>query len=109
VLAASALAAGLGLLAFSPGVAWYVGISGALFGLFCAGALCECPARPLYGGALLLGMTGVIAWTLCAGALPGETVGLGGPVIPQAHLYGALGGAIFMLLRRAMATFLPFW
>ncbi len=100
VLTASALLVGLGLLIFSPEIGWYVGISGALFGLFCAGALCELRTRPLYGGALLLGMGAIVGWTLYAGALPDETVGLGGQVVPQAHLYGALGGAACMLLRR---------
>jgi rhomboid family GlyGly-CTERM serine protease len=100
LILACATAVGLGLLAFSPQVAWYVGISGVLFGLFCAGALLEWPQRPLYAGALLLGMAMVIGWTLHAGALPGETRDLGGAVVPQAHLYGALGGAAFILLRQ---------
>ena len=96
----SALAVSLGLLACSPQVAWYVGISGVLFGLFCAGALLEWRERPRYAGALLLGMAAVIGWTLHAGTLPGETRDLGGAVVPQAHLYGALGAAAFILLRQ---------
>ncbi len=99
LILACATAVGLGLLVFSPQVEWYVGISGVLFGLFCAGALLEWHQRPLYAGALLLGMAAVIGWTLHAGALPGETRDLGGAVVPQAHLYGALGGAAFILLR----------
>lgn len=78
VALASGLAVGLGLLAFSPNIAWYVGISGVLFGVFCAGALSQFQERPMYTGALLVGMTAVIAWTMYAGALPGETTGLGG-------------------------------
>ena len=103
VLLTSSLAVGVGLLAFSPGIVWYVGISGSLFGLFCAGALVQFPEHRLYAGALLLGMAAIIAWTWHAGALPGETVGLGGNVVPQAHLYGALGGAAFILAQRAFA------
>lgn len=94
VLAASSLVVGGGLLAFNPGISWYVGVSGALFGLFTAGALCAARTHPLYGGSLLLGMTAVIAWSLHSGALPAETAGLGGTVVPQAHLYGAIGGAV---------------
>ena len=101
VLLVSALAVGTGLLAFSPQIAWYVGISGVLFGFFCAGALSELPRRPVYSGALLLGMIAVIGWTLKTGALPDETRGLGGKVVPQAHLYGAIGGAIFLLIHAA--------
>jgi len=103
VLLTSSLTVGLGLLAFSPGITWYVGISGALFGLFCAGALAEFPERRLYACLLLLGMGAIIGWTLHAGALPGETAGLGGKVVPQAHLYGALGGVVFILARTALA------
>lgn len=103
-LLGSTLAVGLGLLAFDPGIAWYVGVSGSLFGMFCAGALCEYATRPFYASALLLGMSGVIVWTLIAGALPAETDGLGGNIVPQAHLYGALGGAAFILVRGAFRT-----
>lgn len=99
VALASGLAVGLGLLAFSPNIAWYVGISGVLFGVFCAGALGQLRERPVYAGALLLGMAAVIAWTMYAGALPGETSGLAGAVVPEAHLYGALGGAAFVVVR----------
>ena len=104
VLGTSGLAVGLGLLVFSPGITWYVGISGVLFGVFCAGALCQLPERPGFAGVLLLGMVTVIAWTLYAGALPRETVDLGGRVVPQAHLYGALGGGAFILVRTALRT-----
>lgn len=102
ILCASGAAVGLGLLFFSPMIEWYVGISGALFGLFCAGALTQLQARPVRAGALLLGMAAIIGWTMCAGALPGETKGLGGSIVPQAHLYGALGGAAFILMREAL-------
>ena len=102
VLCVCGLAVGVGLLAFNPAIGWYVGISGVLFGLFCAGALSQLRERPVYAGALLCGMTAVIAWTLYAGALPGETRDLGGRVVPQAHLYGALGGALFISVRAAL-------
>lgn len=98
VMLCAAAAVGVGLLAFSPGIAWYVGISGVLFGVFAAGALAERHTRPVYAGLLLLAMAGLIAWQWIAGALPGETIGLGGRVVPQAHLYGASGGAAAVLL-----------
>jgi len=53
---------------------------------------------------LLFGMVTIIGWTLYAGALPGETAGLDGRVVPQAHLYGALGGAMFVAVRTALRT-----
>ena len=103
----SALAVGLGLLVFSPEISWYVGISGVLFGLFCAGVLCQARDHPTYACALLLGMVTIIAWTWYAGALPGETAGLGGRVVPQAHLYGALGGAAFIVVRSVLRAYPP--
>ena len=99
VMLTSGFAVGIGLLLFAPAIDWYVGVSGVLFGMFCAGALREIPAHPLAGSAMLLGMSAIIAWTLHAGALPGESAGLGGAVVPQAHLFGAVGGAGFMLAR----------
>jgi len=105
LLCVCGLAVGLGLLAFSPEIEWYVGISGVLFGLFCAGALTQLWARPVYAGALLFGMTAVIGWTLYAGALPGETQDLGGKVVPQAHLYGAVGGAAFIAVRAVLRAY----
>ncbi len=104
VLVTSAIAVGLGLLVFNPRIEWYVGISGVLFGMFCAGALAQYPERPRYSIGLIIGMSGIIAWTWYAGALPGETAGLGGPVVPQAHLYGALGGLTVILMRFFAST-----
>lgn len=103
----SALAVGLGLLVFSPQISWYVGISGVLFGLYCTGVLRQLRDRPIYAGALLLGMVTIIAWTLYAGALSDEAAGLGGRVVPQAHLYGAVGGAAFILVRSALRAHPP--
>jgi rhomboid family GlyGly-CTERM serine protease len=103
-LGASGLAVSLGLVVFSPEISWYVGISGVLFGLYCAGVLCQLPHRPIFSAALLLGMIAIITWTLYAGALPGEIAGLGGRVVPQAHLYGALGGAAFIAVRIVLRT-----
>jgi len=97
VLSVSALFVGIGLLLFDPAVTWYVGISGALFGLYTAGALRILRQRRLFGIVLLLGMLAIIAWSLFAGGLPGEATGLGGAVIPQAHLYGAIGGALTLV------------
>jgi rhomboid family GlyGly-CTERM serine protease len=100
VIAMGDLSVGLGLLVFSPNVMWYVGISGVLFGMYTAGALADFQSRRLYSGALLFGMILTIAWSLYAGSLPGETVGLGGRVVPQAHLYGAVGGSLTLLAKR---------
>lgn len=93
------LAIGLGLLACSPSVHWYVGISAILYGLFTAGCLASLRARPWYAGLLLAGMLALIAWGNLHGPLAAEDWGMDGPVLPIAHLYGATGAALFMLAR----------
>jgi rhomboid family GlyGly-CTERM serine protease len=93
------LAIGLGLLACSPTVHWYVGISAILYGMFTVGCLASLRARPWYAGLLLAGMLALIAWSNLHGPLPAEDWGMDGPVLPIAHLYGAIGGALFMLAR----------
>jgi rhomboid family GlyGly-CTERM serine protease len=91
-----------GLLAFSPQVAWYVGFSGILHGLLAAGALVS--LRTLPGmGVVLLSMLGIkIALEQWANGDLSTAALIGGAVIVDAHLYGALVGlacGIFLLLR----------
>jgi rhomboid family GlyGly-CTERM serine protease len=90
----SALAIDLGLYAASPEVAWYVGLSGALHGIMVAGALVLAIARSPFGAILLLVVVAKIAWEHFAGPLPFSELTSGGPVVTDAHLYGAMGGAV---------------
>jgi rhomboid family GlyGly-CTERM serine protease len=90
----SALAIDLGLYAGSPEVAWYVGLSGALHGIMVAGALALAVARSRFGAILLLIVVAKIAWENIAGPLPFSEATSGGPVVTEAHLYGAVGGAV---------------
>jgi rhomboid family GlyGly-CTERM serine protease len=90
----SALAIDLGLYAASPEVAWYVGLSGALHGIMVAGALALAIARSRLGAILLLMVVAKIAWEHFAGPLPFSELTSGGPVVTDAHLYGAAGGAV---------------
>jgi rhomboid family GlyGly-CTERM serine protease len=90
----SALAIDLGLYVFSPEVAWYVGLSGALHGIMVAGALALVRARSRLGAILLVLVVAKIAWEHWAGPLPFSELTSGGPVVTEAHLYGAIGGAI---------------
>lgn len=94
-----------GLYLFDPALQWYEGLSGVLYGyLVCAGLL-QWATRPWLGavvvsGTALFALSGVIF-----GPLPGQDVGLGGPVIPMAHLLGVLGGFSFMAARRIWIGF----
>ena len=101
VLLGSALGVGLGLLLFDPGLDWYVGLSGVLHGLFAAGALRRWRERPVEAALMLPVLVGKLLWEQLLGPLPGTSEVAGGPVIVDAHLFGALGGCLGALLRRS--------
>lgn len=88
------LTVGLGLLLGDPDVAWYVGISGALDTLWAAGSLGLIRRRDRFGWALALFLLAKLSYEQLAGPLPFSTASSGGPVIIDAHLYGALAGAL---------------
>jgi rhomboid family GlyGly-CTERM serine protease len=98
VTLASSMAVGVGLLIFDPALHWYVGLSGVLHGLFAAGVISS-----LYTGNrgdwwLLLLFMAKITWEQMVGSMPGSVDIAGGSVIVDAHLYGAIGGAVTTLL-----------
>ena len=92
VLALSLVAIDVGFVFYEPQLRWYVGFSGVLHGALAAGAVAwwksETRALAL---ALTLILIGKLAWEQWHGALP-----LSGdlPVVVDAHLYGAIGGAM---------------
>ena len=87
-----ALTVTLGLLVFSPLIAWYVGLSGVLHGLFVAGALAQLRhgRRSAYVYLVLIGVK--LALELVWGSSAEVSALIGGDVIVVAHLYGAIGG-----------------
>lgn len=90
----SALFVGLGLYWFNPIIAWYVGLSGVLHGLFVFGVINEIKVYPTSGVVLLFLIIGKLLWEMFNGALPGSEDMAGGSVVTDAHLYGAIGGAV---------------
>ncbi|GBE11486.1 rhomboid family protein [bacterium BMS3Bbin12] len=90
-----ALAVGGGLFAFDPALQWYVGLSGVLHGLFVIALLTEPHLRWFERVGLLAALAAKIAWEQFHGPTPGVTELIHGAVVVQAHLYGALGGAVF--------------
>jgi rhomboid family GlyGly-CTERM serine protease len=96
----------LGLLLLSPAVAWYAGLSGILHGLLAAGALTGLRRMPGTAAVLLA----LLAVKLGVEQFTGEDVAtarlIGGAVIVDAHLYGALSGALYAALLR-LATRAP--
>ncbi len=100
VLFVSSLFVSLGLYWWNPEVVTYVGLSGALHGLFLYGALREIRHYPLSGYVLLALLVGKLAWEFFNGAMPGSEELTAGKVVTDAHLYGAIGGvASFAALR----------
>ena len=100
----ASLFVGLGLYLFNPEIGWYVGFSGTLHGLIVAGCLADLREYPR-SAALLLALVAVkLLWEQIVGALPGSEATAGGRVVVDAHLYGAVGGALLgpalLLLRR---------
>lgn len=90
----------LGLLAFSPGIAWYAGFSGVLHGLVAAGAVASFARAPGTALALLAGLGVKLALEQQAAGLAGTAQLIGAPVVVDAHLYGALAGLAGALLLR---------
>lgn len=88
------LGVGVGLWFFNPEVEGYVGFSGTLHGLIIAGTLADLRTYPRSAGILLALVVGKLLWEQVAGALPGSESVAGGQVLVDAHLYGAVVGAI---------------
>lgn len=92
ILGSSIATIDLGFVLLEPQLEWYVGLSGVLHGALAAGAIGwwrhESRALAL---ALTAVLVGKLAWEQLHGALP-----LSGdmPVVVDAHLYGAIGGAL---------------
>lgn len=73
---------------------WYVGMSGLLHGLLVAGLLSALQGRPLESTLLLVLLAFKLGYEQTVGAMPGSAAAAGGPVVVNAHLYGALGGLL---------------
>ena len=93
-----ALASGLmidaGLWWLSPGIQWYVGLSGILHGLVAAAGIALSARRELAGYGVLAILATKIAWEQIDGSLPMTEFFSGGSVVVDAHLYGAAGGLL---------------
>lgn len=93
----SMLGVGIGLLLFDPHLSWYVGLSGALYGLLLGGAIAEFrnhkPIACLIGAYTI----GKVAWEQIYGAVESSETITGGNVIVNAHLYGMIAGGIAVL------------
>jgi len=90
----------IGFWFLNPELYWYVGMSGLLHGLLVAGIVTRLRNIDAETAVLLLLLVGKITWEQFSGPVPGSESTSGGPVIVDAHLYGALGGALGAILAR---------
>ena len=84
----------------NPELYWYVGMSGLLHGLLVAGIIARLRTLDVETGILMLLLVAKIGYEQFNGPVPGSEATSGGPVVVDAHLYGALGGVLSALLAR---------
>lgn len=78
-----------------PELSWYVGLSGLAHGLLVGGLYVRIRQQDKESMVLLGFVLAKLAWEqLSGGPLPGSEATSGGTVIVNAHLYGAIGGAL---------------
>ncbi len=88
-----ALFIALGLLLLNPELQWYVGLSGILHGLLLAGLLVRLSFGQRDALVVLVVLVGKLVWEQFFGPMPGSEASVGGTVVVDAHLYGAIAGA----------------
>jgi rhomboid family GlyGly-CTERM serine protease len=91
---------GLGLLAFAPEVAIYVGLSGVLHGAFAHAAVLRLRAGGRDGVVLLALLAAKVLWEQSGGGPLAAPASPGSIVVVAAHLYGLVAGAALALGRR---------
>jgi rhomboid family GlyGly-CTERM serine protease len=89
-----ALVTSAGLYFFNPEILWCVGLSGALHGLFFIGAAGCIRAGINQGKWLLAGLGVKLTWEQTMGEMPFSGGIVGGNVVTDAHLWGAIGGLL---------------
>jgi rhomboid family GlyGly-CTERM serine protease len=102
VVSVSVLGIDAGFWILNPELVWYVGLSGVLHGMLAAGIVVA--ASDDRKDLVLLGVLVVakLVYEQVAGALPGSAGAAGGPVVVDAHLYGAVSGAVTGAIMRRL-------
>lgn len=87
-----------GLYFFSPDLAWYVGLSGPLHGMFVYGAVLDIKKKIMSGWLLLVGVTVKLYLEQTGGASEQIESLIDATVATDAHLYGAITGGLVAML-----------
>lgn len=88
----------LGIYWFAPKLVWYVGLSGALHGLFVWGAYKDIQAGLRSGWLLFFGVWGKIAYEQIIGPSADVANLIEASVATEAHLFGAVTGLAIVLV-----------
>ena len=102
VLGIAAISGGLWVL--DPRLGWYVGLSGVLHGMLAAGIAASVSTSRTDALLLAILLAAKLAYEQIAGPLPGSENSAGGPVVVDAHLYGALAGGLTGAIIRWLDT-----
>lgn len=93
-----AMGTSLSIYFLSPQLIWYVGLSGALHGIFVWGACMDILNKVRSGWLLLAGVAAKIVFEQTQGSSEDVASLIGASVAIDAHLYGAVCGALLFLL-----------
>ena len=94
----------LGLYLNAPDMMWYVGLSGALHGLFIYGAVMDIRHQEKTGYLLLIGVVLKVADEQWRGASVQVSSLIDAAVAVDAHLFGAISGVVAVLLTLAISN-----
>lgn len=94
IILVSMLSMDIGFWVFNSELYWYVGMSGLLHGLLAAGIAARIRNMDAETLILLLLLVSKIGWEQWSGPIPGSESTSGGPVVVDAHFYGAVGGLL---------------
>ena len=97
ILACSMLMIDAALWFLRPAIEWYLGASGVLHGALAAGAIALYRRADALGAALVLLLVVKLIYEQHSGA---SAFAAGLPLVPDAHLFGALGGLVGAWLPR---------
>ena len=98
IAGAGILTIGAGFLILDPQLEWYVGLSGLLHTAMIAGVLAWVKEGDRIAVVALLILVAKLVWEQVAGPVPMTAEAAGGPVVVNAHLYGAIGGAVSAII-----------
>lgn len=92
---------GVAIFFFDPNIHSYVGLSAVLHGLFSFAVIDDIRRKDKWGWILGLGIIGKLAHEQIYGASQTTIEQIGGPVLINGHLYGAIAGIVFYFLSAA--------